>query len=46
MTDTTEVANIVMQVLDRVEICLQQNKLESKINPRILAEEGGGMGFV
>ena len=27
-------------------ICLEKDKLESKINPRFLAEEVGGMGCV
>ena len=33
-------------MLDREEICLEKDKLESKMNPRFLAEEVGRMGCV
>ena len=33
-------------MLEREEICLENDKLESKMNPRFLAEEVGGMGCV
>ena len=33
-------------MLERKKICLEKDKLESKMNPRYLAEEVGGMGCV
>ena len=33
-------------MLDREEICLKKYKLQSKINPKFLAEEVRGMGCV
>ena len=33
-------------MLERKEICLEKAKLESKMNPRFLAEEVAGMGCV
>ena len=33
-------------MLEREEICLEKDKLESKMNPRFLAEEVGGLGCV
>ena len=33
-------------MIEREEICLQKDKLELKINPRFLAEEVEGMGYV
>ena len=33
-------------MLDRKEICLEKDKLESKINPKFLAEEVGEMGYM
>ena len=34
------------QVLEREDICLEKDKLESKMNQRFLAEEVGEMGCV
>ena len=45
MTDATKVTNVVMAGA-REEICLEKDKLESKMNPRFLAEEVGAMGSV
>ena len=33
-------------MLERVYICLENDKFESMMNPRFLAEEVGGMGCV
>ena len=33
-------------MLERKEICLENDKSESKMNPRFLAKEMGGMGCV
>ena len=33
-------------MLEREEICLENDRFESKMNPRFLAEEVGGMGYV
>ena len=33
-------------MLEREEICLEKDKLESKTNPRFLVEEVGGLGYV
>ena len=33
-------------MLEREEICLENDKFESKMNSRFLAEEVGGMGCV
>ena len=46
VTGTTEVMNMVMAVLGRKEICLEKDKLESKINLRFLGDEVVAMGCV
>ena len=33
-------------MLEREDICLEKDKLESMMNPRFLAEELGGMGYI
>ena len=48
MMDATEVPNVVMAGAGKgvEEICLEKDKLESKMNPRFLAEKVGEMGCV
>ena len=47
VTDAMEVTNVVMAgAREREEICLEKDKLESKMNSRFLAEEMGEMGCV
>ena len=46
VTDTTEVTNMVMTDARKGGNLFGKDKLESKMNPRFITEEVGGMGCV
>ena len=46
VSDAAKIANMVMQVLKRDEICLEKDSVESNMKPRFLADSLGIIGLV
>ena len=44
MPDVVKTADVIVQALDRDEICLEKVRLESKMKPRLRAESVGVIG--